>query len=77
MSEERIYGPYYFETSVNQYNYLSMLKLFFDKHRDDLKTNIERKIKNINKKTVFENFDKDVNWLYPRKAVISKKKQIV
>ena len=33
MSEERIYGPYYFETSVNQHNYLSMLKLFYDKHR--------------------------------------------
>ncbi len=28
MSEERIYGPYYFETSVNQHNYLSILKFF-------------------------------------------------
>jgi len=44
---------------------------------DDLKTNIEREIKNINKKTlktVFENFEKkDAIWLYLRKAVILKK----
>lgn len=33
MSEERIYGPYYFETSVNQHNYLELLKWFYDKHR--------------------------------------------
>jgi len=33
MSEEKIYGPYYFESSVNQHNYLSMLKLFYEKHR--------------------------------------------
>ncbi len=33
MPDERIYGPYYFETSVNLHNYLSILKLFYDKHR--------------------------------------------
>ena len=33
MSAQRIYGPYYFETSVNQHNYLEMLKWFYDKHR--------------------------------------------
>jgi len=122
MSEKIIYRPYYFETSVNRHNYLSKLKLFYDKHRKakeyknyyfqqdgltphtanavqtwltgkfgdkflpnhkwhkwllkervysplpktlyDLKTNIEREIKNINKKTlktVFENFQKRCN----------------
>ena len=132
MSEERIYGPNYFETSLNQHNYLEMLKWFYEKNRkvkdyenyyfqqdgaiphtanmvqqwltskfgdkfmakqrwpprspelnpcdyflwgylkgraydplpktlDDLKTNFEREIKNINKemlKTVFVNFEK-------------------
>ena len=33
MSAQRIYGPYYFKTSVNQHNYLEMLKWFYDKHR--------------------------------------------
>ena len=33
MSEERIYDPYYFETSVNQHNYLELLKWFYDQHR--------------------------------------------
>ena len=33
MSAQRIYGPYYFETSVNQHNYLEMLKWFYDKYR--------------------------------------------
>ena len=35
MSAEKIYGPYYFETSVNQHNYLEMLKWFYVKHRKD------------------------------------------
>ena len=29
MSSERIYGPHFFESTVNQYNYLNMLKNFF------------------------------------------------
>ena len=29
ISAERVFGPYYFEESVNQYNYLEMLKTFF------------------------------------------------
>ena len=33
MSEEKIYGPYYFKTSLNQHNYLEFLKWFYDKYR--------------------------------------------
>ncbi len=34
MSAHKVYGPYFFETNVNQHNYLDMLKDFFwEKHR--------------------------------------------
>ena len=34
MSAKRIYGPFFFESSVNQHNYLKMLKEFFwERHR--------------------------------------------
>jgi hypothetical protein len=29
MSSQKIYGPYFFETTINQHNYLKMLKEFF------------------------------------------------
>ena len=32
ISEKKIYGPYYFEGSVNQHNYLKCLKWFYAKH---------------------------------------------
>ena len=32
MSEKKIFDPYYFETSVNQHNYLELLMTFYVKH---------------------------------------------